>query len=131
MKVNIRSLFISVLLEARYIVLGPMSRWPKKWVARKAYKLYSTSLGEGSTYDINHPKKFTEKIQWLLFNSDEKIVNRITDKVTFKEYVREKMGPGYTLPLNGVWSNAKDFKNDWPKLPESFCLKSNLQGDGK
>ena len=53
------------------------------------------------------------------------------DKYQFKQYIAEKLGPGHTVPLLGVWDSVEAFKRDWDKLPEEFYLKSTLQCAGR
>lgn len=86
----------------------------------------------GYRMDIHNPKTFTEKIQWYkAFYTGDGHLDRIVDKYNFKQYIEEKLGKGYTIPLIGVWDNIKSFKRAWKKLPEEFCLKSTVQYGGK
>ena len=86
----------------------------------------------GYRMDINHPKTYTEKIQWYkAYYTGDSHLDRVVDKYLMKEYVRERLGDGYTVPLLGVWTNIKDLERDWDKLPEEFCLKSTVQSEGK
>ena len=84
-------------------------------------------------YELNldNPTSFNEKIQWMSLNyyanNDE--VHRIVDKYQFKEYIKEKLGKGYTIPLLGKWNNPEEI--DYKLLPKQFVLKSNWGGDGK
>lgn len=79
--------------------------------------------------DIDNPKTFNEKIQWMSLNyyagNDE--IHRIVDKYQFKEYIKEKLGDGYTIPLLGKWDNPDEI--DYNSLPKQFVLKSNWGGD--
>ncbi|MBR0526653.1 MAG: hypothetical protein IJJ98_08180 [Prevotella sp.] len=86
----------------------------------------------GYRMDIRHPKTFTEKLQWykLFYEGNGKLIE-LVDKYLFKQYIRERLGDGYTIPLYGMWTSIEDLKNDWDSLPEEFVLKSNLQSDGK
>ena len=79
--------------------------------------------------DIDNPKTFNEKLQWLSLNYFDKNdeIHRIVDKVQFKDYIKEKLGDGYTIPLLGKWDQPSDI--DWESLPEKFVLKSNWGGD--
>lgn len=51
----------------------------------------------------------------------------------FKEYIKEKLGEGYTIPMYGAWDNVCSLEEEWNKkegaLPEQFVLKANLQSD--
>ena len=81
-------------------------------------------------YELNleNPQTFNEKINWmkLFYHNDE--MTRIVDKYEFKNYIREKLGDGYTVPLLGVWDKVEDI--DFDKLPKQFVLKSNAQSEG-
>ena len=82
----------------------------------------------GYCMDINHPKTYTEKMQWYkAFYTGDGHLDRIVDKHLFKQYVKEKIGEGYTIPLIGVWTDLKSLEKDWANLPEEFCLKSNVK----
>ena len=77
----------------------------------------------GYRMDINHPKTYTEKIQWYkAFYTGDGHLDRIVDKHQFKQYVKEKVGDGYTI--------IKSLEKDWANLPEEFCLKSNVKYGG-
>lgn len=80
--------------------------------------------------NLDDPVLFTEKIQWLklFYCSDE--MKRCVDKVLFKDYIKEKLGGGYTAPVIKVWNTPEevDIKSITAK---KFVLKSNLQSDGK
>lgn len=75
----------------------------------------------GRIPDLKHPKTFTEKLQWLKLNDRNPIYHRMADKVEMKEYVREIIGDGYTIPTLGVWDSFDEI--DFNKLPEQFILK--------
>ena len=86
---------------------------------------------QGYAFDIRRPVLFTEKIVWYKLFYDRPDLVRIVDKYLFKDYIREKLGEGYTVPLLGVWEHVEDFVRDWDRLPEEFCLKSTLMSDGR
>lgn len=101
----------------------PVSRMPMEKCIAKAMQTYG--YWEGRTFDLAHPKLFTEKIVWYKLFYRHPDLLRIHDKYLFKDYILEKLGPGYTAPLYGVWTDMRSFKRDWDGLPDSFCLKSN------
>ena len=85
----------------------------------------------GYRMDINDPKTFTEKLQWykLFYEGDGNLI-RVVDKYLFKDYIKEKLGEGYTIPLFGVYESFSQLRKDWDNLPEEFVLKSTLSSDG-
>lgn len=119
----------SSLGRLKRAILPSKSRWPDSLRVRFAMNQFKRE--QGYRFDIEHPGLFTEKVIWYkLFYHREKL-ERIVDKYLFKDYIREKLGEGYTIPLLGAWDNIDDFTRDWDGLPEEFCLKSTLMSDGK
>lgn len=106
----------------------PVSKWPLERRVIKAMQNYER--WEGHTFDLEHPVLFTEKRLWYLLFYEHPDMTRIYDKYLFKSYIEEKLGPGWTAPLYGMWTNMRDFKRDWDSLPEEFCLKSNCSSLG-
>lgn len=95
------------------------------------YSLQYYKLVVGNSFDVNHPVLFTEKIQWYTFFYKNPIIPYIVDKVTFKQYVEDRLGPGHTIPMFGYWDSIESFEREWGTLPDEFCLKANLQSDGR
>lgn len=75
------------------------------------------------------PREFYEKLSVLKLGaySTDPLVDRITDKLAVREYVKE-CGLGYLLTeLYGKYDHAKEIRFD--ELPESFAIKASL-GNG-
>ena len=105
------------------------NQWPLWKLKRGAQKQYR--IAHGKPCNLKNPKLFTEKLIWYkLFYLPDNII-QIVDKYYFKEYIRQRLGDGYTIPLYGAWTNLEDFRRDFTTLPQQFCLKSTLQSDGK
>ena len=86
----------------------------------------------GYRMDINNPKTYTEKVQWYkAYYTGDGHLERVVDKYLFKQYIKERLGEGYTVPLIGAWTSIGGLKRDWKNLPEEFCLKSTVQSEGK
>ena len=79
--------------------------------------------------DLDNPKTFNQKLQWLKLNWYHEDMARAVDKAEIKRYVAEKIGEGYTVPLYGVWEKESEINFD--ELPDRFVLKSTVQSDGK
>ena len=97
------------------------------------YALIYYKISMGKKCNIQNPSLFTEKIQWYTFFYNNPICPYIVDKVTFKSYIEEKLGAGYTIPMYGSWKSVDEFEKAWFSeiLPDEFCLKANLQSDGR
>lgn len=82
-------------------------------------------------YHINFktPKSFNERMQSYRLYYRNPDLCRVSDKIEFKNYVREKIGEGYTAKLLGVWDNVESI--DLSKLTPPYVLKSNCAGFGR
>jgi len=80
-------------------------------------------LRTGETLDIEHPRTFNEKMQWLKLHDSTPLKTRLADKYRVREYVRKKVGEDHLIPLLGVWNRFDDI--DFDALPQRFCLKAN------
>lgn len=116
------------LLQILYRLNISKNKWPKtllKYANMQSYKKHF-----GYEFDYNHPKNFTEKIQWYKFNYQHIDMLKIVDKYEFKNYIKLKLGEGYTISVFGVWDSVEAFRKDWSILPDKFCLKSTLSSEG-
>lgn len=71
--------------------------------------------------DLDNPKSFNAKLQWLKLYLKDTDYSKFVDKVKAKEYVDTVIGPGHTIPTLGIWDNFDDI--DFDKLPNEFVLK--------
>lgn len=72
--------------------------------------------------DLDNPKTFNEKIQWLKLNDRKDIYSTMADKYESKNYVSNFVDDKYIIPSLGVWDNFDDI--DFDKLPDKFVLKT-------
>lgn len=82
----------------------------------------------GYTLNLQNPKTFNEKLQWLKLYAHRSEYVTMADKFLVKEYVSRIIGEEYVVPYLGVWGNARDI--DFDKLPNSFVLKCNHNSGG-
>lgn len=77
----------------------------------------------GGRLDFNNPRKYTEKIQYakLYLNSPTK--TKLSDKYRVREWVSEKIGEKYLIPILGVWNTFSEI--EFANLPNQFVLKTN------
>ena len=75
--------------------------------------------------DINleSPKTFNEHINWMKLYFREPILGKLVDKIAVRDYVKEKIGEQYLIPLIGTYNSPDDI--DFDNLPEKFVLKCN------
>ena len=78
---------------------------------------------EGEDLDLSNPKSFSAKLQWLKLFNRKSIYSIMVDKYRARDFVKEKIGEQYLIPLIGVWDSPDDI--DFDKLPDKFVLKCN------
>lgn len=77
----------------------------------------------GYELNLNEPKTFNEKLQWLKLYDHNPLMTICADKYKIREYIEEKIGGDYLIPLIGVWDNPDEI--DFDSLPNQFVLKVN------
>ena len=77
----------------------------------------------GYELNLDDPRTFNEKIQWLKLYNHDPLITKCADKYLAREYIKEKIGDKYLVPLLGVWDNPDDI--DFDALPNQFVLKVN------
>lgn len=73
--------------------------------------------------NLDDPKTFNEKLQWLKLYHRNPLMTVCADKVAVRDFVAERIGSEYLIPCLGVWDNPDDI--DFDKLPDKFVLKVN------
>lgn len=73
--------------------------------------------------NLNDPKTFNEKLQWLKLYNRKPEYTVMVDKYKVRKYVADTIGEQYLIPLLGVWDDPEDI--DFDALPEQFVLKCN------
>ena len=72
--------------------------------------------------NLNEPKTFNEKLQWLKLYDRNPIYTKYVDKYEVRSYIAETIGEEYLIPLIGeVYDNVDEI--DWDMLPSAFVIK--------
>ena len=78
--------------------------------------------------DLQHPRTYNEKLQWLKLNDKHTEYTRLVDKYAVKEYIEKLNWGGKTIPTLGVWDRFDDI--DFAQLPNQFVLKTTHDSGG-
>lgn len=81
----------------------------------------------GKPLNLNDPKTFNEKLNWLKLNDRKPLYTILVDKYRVKEYVSHKIGQQYVIPTLAVWNSIDEI--DFDSLPDKFVLKTTHSGD--
>lgn len=77
----------------------------------------------GKELNLDNPRCFNEKMQWLKLYDRRPEYTMMVDKYKVKEYVAGIIGEKHIIPTLGVWDNPDEI--DFDTLPEKFVLKCN------
>ena len=82
----------------------------------------------GYRLDLDNPKTYNEKCQWLKLNYKNKDFIALVDKYEVKSIVKEKIGEKYLVKNFGVWDTFDEIPFD--QLPSQFVLKTTHDSSG-
>ncbi len=105
----------------RYVMMLTAPLWPDRFYLKVMYWVYM-----GQRLDLDNPRTFNEKLQWLKLYNRRPEYTRMVDKVAVKEYVASLIGPEHIIPTLGVWERPEDI--DFDRLPDRFVLKTSHGG---
>ena len=80
----------------------------------------------GYRLNLDNPKTFSEKIQWLKIYDRQPRYTTLVDKYLVKDIVADIIGKEHIIPTIGVWDNPESI--EWDKLPKQFVLKTTHGG---
>lgn len=103
--------------------IGFYDRWSDEKFLKKKYQIVT-----GEKLNLEDPRTFNEKIQWLKLHDRRDIYTVLVDKYAVKEYVTQKIGEEYIIPTLGVWDKFDDIIFD--DLPNEFVLKCTHDSGG-
>lgn len=93
------------------------------WMPDKAYLKMVFRIRNGKKLDLDNPKTFCDKMNWLKLHDKQELYTELVDKVEVRKHVEEKIGEGHVFPLLGAWDSFDEI--DFDKLPNEFVLKCN------
>ncbi len=101
--------YINNLFNREDIYKNELKKW---WFSKKK-----------KTLNLDNPKTFNEKIQWLKLYDSTPIKSYLTDKYLVRKWVKDKIGEEYLIPLLGVYDKFDDI--NFENLPNEFVIKCN------
>lgn len=97
-------------------MLGMRTESDRHYITRKFQRML------GYKPDLDHPKTFQEKLQWIKLNDRKPVYHDMVDKVAAKKFIIDKLGDeNLCIPTLGVYNRFEDI--DFEALPDEFILK--------
>ena len=93
-----------------------------KLMPKELYIKLRVFLLQGYIPNLKNPKTYTEKLQWRKLKDKNKLFSLCADKYAVRDYVKNKVGEKYLIPIYLVTESLK--KEEFEKLPKSFVLKT-------
>lgn len=120
--------FIKYLLHNPSAIAIALLRRLSFAIPDRPYLKMMFRLKMGYPLNLNNPKTFNEKLQWLKLYNRKPEYTQMVDKYAVKDYVAKVIGKEYIIPTIGVWDRFEDI--DFSILPEQFVLKTTHGGGG-
>lgn len=110
----------------RFLILSNQGKYrsmPDEDFLKKKFRIRM-----GQELDLENPKTFNEKLQWLKLYNRQPIYTTMVDKYAVKQYVTDQIGSEYVIPTLGVWDHFDEI--DFDSLPDRFVLKVTHDSGG-
>lgn len=121
---KIKTFFINPkTLIIKILKLGLAKKIPDKMYLKIFYWAY-----RGERLDIENPKNYSEKIQWLKIYDRNDEYTKLVDKYEVKNIIKSKIDSRYIIPTLNVWDNVEDI--NFKDLPDQFVLKCTHDSGG-
>lgn len=78
--------------------------------------------------NLENPRSFNEKLQWLKLYDRKPVYTNMVDKVEAKKFVASIIGDEYIIPTIAVYNGVDEI--DWDALPEQFVMKCTHDSGG-
>ena len=98
------------------------------WMSDEQYLKIAFWARMGKWPNIDNPKSFSEKLQWIKLHDRNPLYTKLVDKYEVKPIVAKKIGDEYIIPTIGVWDSVEDI--DFDSLPNQFVLKCTHDSGG-
>ena len=97
--------------------------WPDKPYLKVLHFMHT-----GKKLDLDNPKTYSEKCQWMKLYYQRPELSAMVDKYEVKRLVAEKIGSEYVVECYGVWEHFDEI--DFDRLPDQFVLKCTHNSGG-
>lgn len=121
---NFKKVYKDPMSIVRFLASNNFLNWmPDKYYLKL---LYFSKMKK--KLNLDNPKTFNEKLQWLKLYDRNPLYTKLVDKYEVRKYIAEKIGEEYLIPLIGVWDKFDDI--DFSELPNQFVLKCTHDSGG-
>ena len=119
---------VRVLIKSSFLFRLVRNRRILMLIPDRTYLKLCYWIKMGKKLNINDPKTFNEKIQWLKLYDRNPIYPEYVDKYAVRKHVGKIIGERVLIPLLGVWDEFDEI--DFDELPSRFVLKCTHDSGG-
>lgn len=125
---NKKKVILDMLINPKNFLIYLSDKGYTNWMSDEQWCRWMFKLKIGRKPNLDNPQSYTEKVQWLKLHDHNKLYPRIIDKYEVREYIEQKIGSEYLIPLIGVYNCFEDI--DFESLPNQFVLKCTHDSGG-
>lgn len=114
--------WFKTLCEDVITFISPYIKNDETWIR------FTYFLSHHRSVNLKAPKRFNDKLQWLLLNYHDWSYTDMVDKYRVKPIVAKIIGENHIIPTYGAWDSFD--KIDFDSLPDQFVLKCNHDSGG-
>ena len=122
-------------MNIRYYIKNPKALkyriWEKtiaKTLSDEKYLKKAFKANVEKDLDLENPKTYNEKLQWLKLYDRKPIYTDMVDKAKAKEVAASIIGEEHIIPTLGIYEKFEDI--DFDALPDSFVIKCTHDSGG-
>lgn len=119
---------IKFIKKPKNIILCLMDKGYFNFLSDKIFIRLKYEILMNSKLNLENPKTFNEKLQWLKLYDRKDIYTIMADKYAAKKYISNLIGEKYIIPTLGIYSNFDEI--DFMKLPNKFVIKCTHDSGG-
>lgn len=119
---RIRNILQRIKNEPRYPFMYMLNRGDLTYLSDKEYLELYFKYVMGKKLNLEEPKTFNEKLQWLKLHDRNPLYTKLVDKYEVRKHIAKIIGEEYLVPIYGVWNSFEEI--DFSLLPNQFVLKT-------
>lgn len=123
-----RNNLLQFIINKTYRVNVLASHGLFNWMSDEKYIKMKYRLMIGKNLNLDSPKTFNEKLQWLKLHDRKDLYKIMVDKYEAKQYVGALIGNEHIVPTIGIYDSFDDI--DFSLLPNQFVIKSTHDSGG-
>lgn len=114
---------VSLLKTPSKLVLPAGQNGLLNFIPDKIYLRTVFKAETGYKLNLDHPRTYNEKLQWIKLYDRRPEYVIYADKYKVREHIAKQIGEQYLIPLIGMYKTVDEIL--WEELPNRFVLKCN------